>query len=691
MFKRLPIPPVVAIGVSALTLALVGCPNFLAPSPGPGQGTETGPAKLVPFESPQALLNYFKDQATPYAGRGTVDYSSGGVGTNAAMPPAAEEDQAGGTSGGTSGDTAYSTTNLQEEGVDESDVFKSDGTYFYIASEQTLRIVRAAPPDQMAEVGQLDLKMYTDALYLQDSTVIALGMKYPDYIPLAAESGRPEIMIWPPYYGGANLSVAQIDVTDPAQPQIIHQLDLDGSVVSSRLTNGRLIIVLTIMPQLPANSTAPAIQDMSLEQVMPKMQGSGGTADMVPWERWLRPVSPDGYCMTAVVTLDASNVENVVHSVAVLANAGTIYASTEALYFTDSEYDPQNNYREKTAIHKFKFNTDGAAEYVASGSVPGRLLNQFSLGEYNDYLRVATHVSDFGLAIGVRTADEDGVVSTDAVAPVEPAAPGSAVGSAAPGQASPSQPFNAVYVLGESEADLAVVGKLENLEPGEQMYAARFLGTRGYLVTFKQIDPLLVVDLTDPQNPTLTGQLVIPGFSEYLHPLGDTHLIGVGHSTAQTVWGGVIPDALQLSLFDVHDLANPTLVQQIPIGGMGSYTDVSQTHKAFTLVQREGRTLIALPAVLTRENSDYGVIDFDGVLCFCIDPAAADPQNNAIQELGRVDLVAPGLYMWPQWRRAAFIGDDLYAVTPDGVRTAPISDFSATHELTLEPAVPGNE
>jgi inhibitor of cysteine peptidase len=654
------------IAVSAVLVGVIvgGCPLFQPPNTNPGD-TNT-PAKLVKFESAKALLDYFKQQAMPKSGQIAYPtmYDSNAVRGAAPVANGASTGGAEDTAAGGSSDQSFSTTNVQEEGVDESDVFKSDGTYFYIAKDQTLRIVRAHPADQMAEVSKLDLGMYVDSLYLQGSSVIALGMEYPTYVPMDAAYGRPTIMIWPPYYGGSKLHLKQVDVTDPANPSVSHDLQLDGSVVSSRLTNGRLILVLTILPNLPTNLTTSAVNGMSLNEVMPKMQPAAGTAvDMVPWENWLRPVSPDGYCMTAVVTIDAANVENKLDSVAVLANAGTIYASTEALYVTDAQYDPSDNYREKTAIHKFAFNADGVAEYAASGSVPGRLLNQFSLDEYQGYLRVATHINNFTVfPMGSWAEGNAGMtVSTEARA----------------ADINSNVPYNGVYVLNQESDALNLVGAVDGLAPNENIYSARFIGARGYLVTFRQIDPLFVIDLTDPANPTRLADLKVPGYSDYLHPLGDTHLIGVGHSIARTIGGFTEPAALQLSLFDVSDPADPKLVQQIATGGMFSSSEVSQTHKAFTLIEHNGQTLIAIPATLTRDdNTYYSIISFDGVICYRVDPAAGFTELGRIQQAGGNDL-------WAAWHRAAFISDDLYAVSSDGVRTTPLADFTVAHELLL--------
>lgn len=667
--------------VSAATLPLVlgGCPPWLWP---PADGTPQSGGGLRPFGSADELLQYFKEQATA---RQRNAFWGPGLPVPGAADDAAEGDgQAGG------GEQDYTTTNLQEAGVDEGDVFKSDGAYFYIAKARTLRIVDATPLGELAEVGRVDFETTIDALYLYGSRVIALGQRYTWETP----GGDDQPLMWPPYYAGASVVVYGIDVSDPTAPEVVAENELDGSLVSSRLTGGRLILVLTIEPELPGGGMPLAIGLMTLDDVLPKMRVDGAETIMVPPGDWLRPDAPDGYLTTAVVTLDAADVTSVVGSVAILAGAGTIYASPEALYVTDTSWDAADNYRETTTIHKLAFNDQGVAEYTASGTVPGRLLNQFSLGEFEGFLRVATHVTNWGFFGGWREGPIGiGVAGAGAADRAQETDGDDGTGDGEPGDdepgddapPAPEAPYNAVYVLGEAgDGALEIVGAIEDIAPGEDLYAARFLGPRGFLVTFLQIDPLFVLDLTDPASPAVAGELEIPGYSDYLHPYGEDLLIGVGRSTAELPWGGVVPNAVQLSLFDVSDLANPALIEQVTLGGYGSWCDVSFTHKAFTFL--EGAGLLAVPVELWSDSGDprgggmsWPGPEFDGVVCFQVEP-------TGFTELGRVASVVHEAYPWTLWRRAAFIGDVLYAVTPAGVRAVQLDDFETPTSLVLTPA-----
>ena len=358
---------------------------------------------------------------------------------------------------------------------------------------------------------------------------------------------------------------------------------------------------------------------------------------------------------------------------------------------------------ESTTLHKFSYDDNGGANYVATGSVPGRLLNQYSLGEYEGRLNVAMHIpptfdafidEPFGVDIAVaNTAQEiDDSVSR-----------------------------NAVYTLVENDDMLEVTGAVDNIAPNERLYSARFMGEKAFLVTFRQIDPFFTVDLSDAANPTIRGELKIPGYSDYLHPFGEDFIIGVGRATVETPFGGVVPSTLQLSLFDVSNLDDPTLVEQIQVGGFGSYADVSYNAKAFAFLESNG--LLGLPVYLSDDDFDFGfgepfVIEvegdedgdedegsggqssegsegeasedsegeaedvdaefnkFDGVLTYRVTP-------DGFEEVGRLSNVLGG-FGYRNWSRAAFIGEQVYAVTEYGVNTANVNTLDDSNAVRIE-------
>lgn len=628
---------------------MAGCPGL--DWPGDGDSGQAG-VGLTRFASGDDLLDFFKQQAM--ARRGWTGNPFGGWPLLALAPGAAPDVGALEGSGDSQGDAAgtYSTTNIQEYGVDESDTFKSDGQYFYIASGTTVRIVRAVPAAELTEVGRVELGAPVDSLYLLDSKLIVLGQKYADCEP--GEDG-PEILIWPPYREAASVVVCEVDTYDPAAPSVVGQIELDGSLVSSRLTGGRLFLVLTIAPSLPENPGPLTLGFMTLDQVLPHARREGVTERMVDWDDYYRPNSASGYYSTAVVTLDASNVEQIIASTAVMADADTIYASTAALYVTSSRWDEQDGSGMVTAIHKFALDEQAGARYVGSGSAPGSLLNQFSLGEHEGFLRVATHIETLGF-LAVTSEGSAGAARQSA------------------------GPYNAVFVLGESSDGLEIVGRVEDIAPGETLHSARFMGNHGFLVTYRKVDPLFVLDLATPTDPKVVGELKVPGFSEYLHPLDETHLIGVGTSTVATSEGFDWFQGVQISLFDVSDWSNPTAVQQVTLGGRGSYSEVERTHKAFTFLPQTG--LLAIPMHLYSVEQlpfQMGELEFDGVVAFRVD------KSTGFTELGRIQSVGQSEYpVWTAaWRRAAFIDEVLYALDPGGVRATPLSNVASATTVVL--------
>lgn len=653
----------------AAPLMIAGCP--FQPPPPEKNPFDTGDARLKRFESADEMLRFFKNQASRNISTNTRNTFFFGFFGQAETDDLAAPTAAGGENnaadGGTGADAGggFTTTNIQEVGVDESDVVKTDGENFYMVRGDTLHIVQATPIEEMKELSTLAFDERIDSLYLKGDTLFALSQTYGSG---GGDFGfAADIAIWPPYYQDSTLKVYEVDISDPTKPAVVETVELDGSLVTSRLVNERLLLVLTVTPDLPA--TQGEIDRLTLEDILPKARMSGGDeAIAIDWPDWFRPGHPDGFFMTAVLTLDVADITKIEQSVAVMANAGTIYASPEAIYLTDTAYDEDDNYRETTTIHKFAFAENGAATYEATGSVAGRLLNQFSLGEFEGVLRVATHIQPsffFG---------DDVVFNGGGDVAVDVAEPPVAIRAQ---EISSTEPTNAIFTLGVEGDELKTLGSIMDIAPGERIYSARFLGNRGFLVTFEQIDPLFTIDLADPANPKLAGELKVPGFSEYLHPLGENHLIGVGQATEVAPWGGIITSGIQLSLFDISDFENPKALDQIVIGGRGSYTDVSQTHKAFTLLQREGEDpLLAIPAQIL---PDTGFDDFsyepvfDGVLLYRLADLGSFEEVRAIAGVTQ----GPFGYGWTEWRRAAINGENLYVLTDDGVRAVAYDDLDA--------------
>ena len=207
--------------------------------------------------------------------------------------------------------------------------------------------------------------------------------------------------------------------------------------------------------------------------------------------------------------------------------------------------------RRKTVIHKIGID-DGEIDYKERGEVPGYLLNQFSMDESGKYFRVATTMQSWIRGKSIQ--------------------------------------YNNVYVLDE---DMNIVGKLEDIAPDESIYSTRFIGGRLYMVTFRRIDPFFVIDLSNPTNPEVLGELKIPGYSDYLHPYDENHIIGLGKETADNQWGGTSIKGVKLALFDVSDVSNPVMVDKYEIGTSGTDSEALREHKAFLF--SKSNNLLVIP------------------------------------------------------------------------------------------------
>jgi len=585
-----------------------------------------------------------------------------------------ELQMAAGTAAPTDGTAAdYSQTNIQEAGVDESDMVKTDGTYLYIAGNRKVIVVKAFPAEAMVKNGAVDIKGTTISLYLYKQILVVLYV--PDdgsgknWLP---EPGMGGLRVGMPYWipVKAQTGIVLIDISNPANPQVKKDVVIDGALVSSRLTGGKLHVIQQFLPNLPllklwydgtekdrADTMAAnmkALSSLTLKDLAPGVQVTDSqgkvteTTLLVAPENFYHPDDSGGGSTVTVTTFNLNDTSYPWQSVGVAADAHTAYATTGSLYLaaTRRNYAPGPLITivpvttEETVIHKFDLNGD-KAQSMGSGKVQGSLLNQFSMGEYEGVLRIATTT---GYAWG--------------------GAPTSA---------------NHVFCLKSGTQGLEVIGKLENLAYGERIYSARFIGKRGFLVTFVQIDPLFTLDLSDPTAPRVAGMLKVPGYSDYIHPLDENHLLAIGKEV-KLENGIAWYQGVQLSMFDITDFANPKLLHKELIGVRGTESEALHNHKAFTFWNE--KNLLALPIQLYEYQhppaaaSDYGVPTFIGLYGYRVD------LGKGFELLGRISTVMdkanPPFRYYQAWMRGLFIGDMVFAVQPDSVSSSQIDDIGGT-------------
>lgn len=554
---------------------------------------------------------------------------------------------------------------------------------------------------------------------------------YPDDDPIVDTDMPTES-----FYG---TRITVIDVTDRTAPALLAEYDIEGSYVSARMVGDDIYMVVmgTIysydyelmsalealdLPEIDWEMTYEervALEPTVLNMVTPIVAdwvATKGRAAIIPDIRVNGEDRADGFTcgeiyhpgqetdlgMLTLTAIDSQGDDGPT-GVGLLANGWVTYGSESAIYVAqDSRWwwwsNNEDRYTE-THVHQFALN-DGNPAYQASGAVPGWVLNQFSMSEHDGHLRIATTdqtldgwwwgdtTDDAVSSTGTSTTTPDDVPSTgssdDEEPPVTDPEP-EPVTEPDPEPEIPAEDANNVFVLAQSGGLLEIVGEVRGIAPGEQIYAVRFLGNRGFVVTFEQIDPLFTLDLSDPTNPQLLGELEITGFSTYLHPFGEDYLIGIGREGDENGW---ITD-LQLQLFDVSDMSNPTRIQQ-EVLGMGesgwSSSAAEHDHRAFTFWVTEN--LLAIPVTLedwSYETDEYRY--FSGIIVYEVSA------EDGFVEIGRVShtdfatdvycgsdsTCAASEYYWYSWmQRSTFIDGYLYAISNLGLSVSSVENLEET-------------
>jgi uncharacterized secreted protein with C-terminal beta-propeller domain len=643
-----------AIVATAFALVMTACATT-----GIGVGTPAFAASLVRFDACEDFLAHVKAEAKEIVTAWGLDgggYWIGGRFDDMAGPEALEFVA---TTVAASADAAqaiqeYSGTNVQVEGVDEPDIVKTDGERIFAIANGKLYLIDVTG-EKPVVTGSLSLDYGWGEMFISGDKVL-ISSNSGGYYPVDTFRGiAPD-----EYYGGYTqvTTLTEIDVSDPADLKVANTLHLDGRYVSARMMDDSIRIVISAQPvgfewQYPTggglfeeirarNANRRIIDESTLENWIPyfiAVDADGNTADglLLQCENAYRPQEFSGLGMLTVVTVDLNEGINPDNAVGVLAQGDQVYASTTSLYVTSSEWVDtrdltdaeveQLTSQQKTAIHKFDVSDPLRTEYRASGEVTGYMLNQFAMDEHEGYLRVAT-------------TDE------------------------APwwGGGGESQSF--MSVLQEIDGELRLVGQVGGLGKTERIYSVRFIGDTAYVVTFRQTDPLYTIDLSDPTNPTVAGELKILGYSAYLHPLEDGLLLGVGQDADDQ--GRV--KGTQVSVFDVSDITNPTRLDQYTLSDSNSAVEFD--HRAF--LYWPATSTVVIPINKWGWNERLGTEDyFAGALALEIDRA------GVIREAGVVTH-NDGDKPW-DWRpgieRSIVIGDVLYTYSQSGLQGNDMSTF----------------
>lgn len=448
----------------------------------------------------------------------------------------------------------YSETNTQVKGVDEADIVKTDGEYIYYIEKNTIRIVKCSDAENMTVVGTIKLEMSADynflpsEMYLYKDTLVVVHRETAEYQPVSYSNSNGVVCDCMCLALKTDTVIKCFDISDKENPKETFTHKMTGDYISSRITDGKLITVAQFA--IPYNSVEADDFDGACEVVknvcVPEYSIGGGELKKIPAERIkvFDEKNPTCYTVTSILNLDDKSMEPKMN--ALLGGAEEIYCTREEIFVAEQIYsvwshteehvasdDLGNKYDIATRVHKMEITNDGV-NYVASVTVGGMCINQFSMDKNGDYFRIATNGRNYN------------------------------------GNAQKTM----VYVV---DKDMKIVGFLDNIAPSEQMKSARFMGNVLYLVTFMQTDPLFVVDLSVPDKPEIKGELKIPGFSTYLHPADDGLLIGVGEGGTMTGTDGTA----KISLFDVSD---PYNLKEIDNYTTGVNATFSGNHKEFVVI-----------------------------------------------------------------------------------------------------------
>lgn len=673
------------IVLSAGLALLAGCTSAgggattTTPPPLGGGPLDAARLQLVAFDSCEDTLDELKAAAKTVVGPWgfgyggdliAMDGAEARAGDDAAAPQAAAE--LGGQD--LSAPPGYSGTNVHEAGVDEPDIVKTDGKRIITVGNGALWVIDAASKRVTGHLSLIDSpELYgyapADLLIAGDHALVLMQENYAIYDRPVADSELPAPLPGPQGVLGPRLMLVDLASSPPS---VLSTYTMDGSLIDARQIGTIARVVLRSAPRLEfryderqtdqqrMDANKDVIDDATANQWLPRYEVTGlGTTSSgsVGCESVSRPAPPvalgqatsvvSGTEMITVLTFDLTRPElGGGDPVTVVADGHVVYSTADSLYIAHDQRwraipfvatgdirAPELELDEQTALYKFDIVSPGQPEFVASGEVPGWLLNQYSLSDWDGHLRVAT-----------------------------------TTGMAWAGLETPSE--SAVYVLRQDGRDLEVVGQVGGLGKGEQIYAVRFIGPAGYVVTFRQTDPLYTIDLRDPESPAVAGELKITGYSAYLHPAGDGRLIGLGQEA--TTEGRVT--GLQVSLFDVADPAAPARLAQHEME-YGSSEAEYDPHAFLYWPQSE---LLVVPF------TSYGPVtttDATGKQTPQSGALALTVGSSSFDEVGTVSHPTPEqfsdfYYGQPAIRRSLMIGDVLWTISDAGVQANDAGDLS---------------
>ncbi len=655
--------------------------------------TTSDDTKLKQFHSLNELKSFLKSNSESYSNY----YSVGGMRTTdsvTGIAPALGSAESKGGAGTSAMD--YSQTNIQVEGVDEPDIVKNDGKYIYTLTGNKIVIVNAYPADDLEVLSEINFSsnLYASNIFVNDDKLIVLANVYGGYSSCTTPDGGacPTLL---PVSSGPQSVIYIYDISDKENPELEDTIAVEGSYEDSRMIDNYVYVISS--------------KSASIDNPMPPVYIANGVETKTAPSDVYYFDYPDSYYVfktISAINLDDNKFDKKVY---LMGGSGNLYVSSDNIYLTyqktfkmedyakdfvdqvaykilpksyysrvkvilnsDKEYYEklsdiqtliydysesldadekaefdaklmqayedfqiyQSKERMKTIVHKINID-ELNINYKGAGSVPGYILNQFSMDEYDGYFRIATTTGDTWSGTSL----------------------------------------NHLYVL---DKDLKIAGKVEDLAKGERIYSTRFIQDKAYIVTFRQIDPFYVIDLSNPKHPEVLGYLKIPGYSSYLHPYDENHIIGLGQENNQ----------VKISLFDVSDFDNPEEVDKYLVDKKYSSSEAMYEHKAF-LFDKE-KSLLAIPVTYSEPigvDSQYGYTKykyFQGAFVFDIDSNSIDLKGTISHEdnIPENSDYYYGNYQ-TQVRRSLFMDDVLYTISLSKIKANSLDDLSEIKSVVI--------
>ncbi|PIC98922.1 hypothetical protein CSV68_10935 [Sporosarcina sp. P29] len=551
-------------------------------------------------------------------------------GRSEVMEESSSEDKA------SSGGVDHSQTNQQVAGVDEADTVKTDGDFLYdVLNGEGLMITDIRNPNDMVRASKTDFTdgFYANQLYVDQDKMIVIGGQNLDAPTSNMDVEITEDRIMPTQ----QMSIIRVyDVTDRTNPKLIRETGAEGYVIGTRKIGQFVYMITNNQPFFWYDHPTP-----TEDQLVPKIYDS--TANQKVQALSLDKISILPGAMepsySVITTLDIESGEKGgVDTKAYLGSGEQLYMSANHLYLTSTNY--QDNQQSTSEVFKFSLDKTNV-HFLQTAQLKGTILNQFSMDEHNGYFRTVTTEGNLW--------DER------------------------------NKAKNHLFILDEN---MKQVGSVENLAVNERIYSARFLGDKAYMVTFRETDPLFVMDVADPNNPKVLGELKIPGFSNYLHPLDEGHLIGFGYETIakKNPQGGapiIQTGGMKISVFDVTDFANPKETASEIIGGQGTYSSVQQDHHALFI--HPNRNLFGFPISVYEQSQRDNILDLQSSGAMIYEITA---ERGIVKTADLTKRMTNDYMDWEkEIQRLLYSGNSLYTISINEVNSYTLDHYTPLDTL----------